>query len=618
MPAKKTSTHSQPNRASTKRQASALGRSVRALYDSPLASERTGALYNAFSYPTKISPEAIAVFIGTHTAPGAVVLDTFAGSGTTGLAALLCDRPTPSMLSLAKKMGVTPNWGPRTAHLCEIGTLGAFISETLCSPPDPMQFAAAVRMLREKAEQKLDWIYEACDIDGHRGRIRHIIWSEVIICPRCQHPKEFWDAAVSIRPLAIRDSFTCEACGATSRTDQCKRAVETVPDDFGGRITRRKRVPVRICGATGSKKWSRAPELSDLTLIKRIAKAPLPSSAPDALLKWGDLHRAGYHTGIEKLHHFYTRRNFMAISTLWELVEECDAACRSALRLLILSYNSTHSTLMTRVVVKKGQPDFVLTGSQSGVLYVSGLPVEKNVIEGIARKAKSFIGAFSLVQGSRSKVFVHNTSSEKLPLRAASVDYVFTDPPFGGYIPYAEANQVNELWLDRTTNRAAEIIVSPAQGKTVDRYARMMGSVFCEISRVLKPDALATVVFHSAHAEVWKALTSAYAGAGLSVRATSVLDKIQASFKQVVSEVAVKGDPLLLLSKKAARRGRSAEATQIADEVIARAYLLEPSERDPQRLYSRFVGACLAQGVEVALDAREFYQRANRKTEGSK
>ena len=41
--------------------------SVRRLYETSLPSTRTGPLYNAFSYPTKISPEAIAVFIATPT-----------------------------------------------------------------------------------------------------------------------------------------------------------------------------------------------------------------------------------------------------------------------------------------------------------------------------------------------------------------------------------------------------------------------------------------------------------------------------------------------------------------------------------------------------------------------
>jgi len=64
-----------------------------ALYSRPTRSTRGAPLFNAFPYPTKISPEAIALFIAAHTAPGATVLDGFAGSGSTGVAAILCGCP---------------------------------------------------------------------------------------------------------------------------------------------------------------------------------------------------------------------------------------------------------------------------------------------------------------------------------------------------------------------------------------------------------------------------------------------------------------------------------------------------------------------------------------------
>jgi hypothetical protein len=98
-------------------------------------------LYNAFSYPTKISPEAIAVFIANHTEPGAAVLDTFAGSGTSGLATLLCDKPTPAMLELAKEMGVTPKWGARKAHSNTHGRRLAISAET-AQIVDPVMVSA--------------------------------------------------------------------------------------------------------------------------------------------------------------------------------------------------------------------------------------------------------------------------------------------------------------------------------------------------------------------------------------------------------------------------------------------------------------------------------------------
>ncbi|MGY0799700.1 DNA methyltransferase [Lysobacter sp. A286] len=575
---------------------------VSRLYESSLPSKRTGPLYNAFSYPTKISPEVIAVFIAAHTQPGQTVLDAFGGSGTTGLAAMLCDRPTEAMLSMCKSLGIAPRWGPRKAVLFEVGTLGAFVAKTLSSPIDPDEFSKAANELCRRASLKLHDLYAAKDPSGQAGTIRHMIWSDILVCPQCEAETAYWDAAVRHAPLSMAEEFTCAECARSIKIRACTRAIEAAPDVFGATVERKKRVPVRVYGRTGNAKWQRESTPEDIEQALAAEALTIPRSAPNEELVWGDLRRTGYHRGIERLHHFYTPRNFIAVATLWELADEFDDELRQALKLLILSYNASHSTLMARVVVKKSQKDLVLTGAQSGVLYVSGLPVEKNVIAGVQRKAKAFTDAFALIYGSKSQVVVHNASSEAMALPNGSIDYVFTDPPFGDYIPYAEINQINEIWLGEATDRSKEIIVSEAQGKSVDTYARMMQHVFGEIARVLKPGGQATVVFHSAHSEIWRALASAYGGAGLVVKATSILDKIQASFKQVVSEVAVKGDPLLLLVKEPASARSVKVCAKIAEEVIA-----ATPGADPQKLYSIFIGRCLLEGVRIDMDAREFY-----------
>jgi hypothetical protein len=298
------------------------------------------------------------------------------------------------------------------------------------------------------------------------------------------------------------------------------------------------------------------------------------------------------------------------VAVLWDLVDRFDSDLRDALRLLVLSFNSTHSTLMTRVVVKRNQKDFVLTGAQSGVLYVSGLPVEKNVFDGVRRKIETLRAAFDLVDGSAGTVEVVNSSSTDLQLADGSVAYVFTDPPFGDYIPYAELNQLNELWLGDPTDRAKEIVVSPAGGKDAEAYGDLMAGVFREVARVLPDDGLATVVFHSAKPSVWQALTRAYADAGLGVRTTSVLDKTQPSFKQVVSTTTVTGDPLILLDKQARAR-RPSSADEVIAVVLAEAFdHSADDERTRERLFSRFITRCLLEDVPVTIGPAEFYARA--------
>jgi len=584
-----------------------------ALYARPLPSSRTGPLYNAFSYPTKISPEAIALYIATHTTPGAVVMDTFAGSGTTGLAAKLCDRPTPEMLRMASELGLKPVWGPRDAILYELGVIGSFAAQVMCNPPDPVQFEAEAAALSTDAYAALAHLLAAEDDKGQPGVLRHAIWSEVLVCPKCGHEHSWWGAAVEQSPLRLRagdELVECPACRVSSALGSCARATERVTDDvLGTAIERRKRILVRVYGKTGKRKWQRAPLPSDDAVLAQVESQSVPASVPVAELVLGDLYRSGYHFGITHLHHLYTRRNLITMATLLELVNKRAPEVQDALRLLVLSYNQSHATLMTRVVVKDGSTDFVLTGAQSGVLYISGLPVEKNIIEGISRKVKPLRDSFALIRGSRSQVTVRNQSSTSLVEASRSVDYCFTDPPFADFIPYSEINQVNELWLGKRTDQKNEAVMSVAQSKGLDDYGRLMAAVFGEIGRVLKDDGAATVVFHAAKANVWATLQNAYRSAGLDVAATSVLDKLQASFKQVVSTVSVKGDPLLLLTKQklvTPKVRRTGEA--LLRELIEQAKRTgDVAECEPERLYSRYVNRCLEDGTTVELDAGAFY-----------
>jgi hypothetical protein len=601
---------------------SSISALVKSLYESPLPSSRSGALYNAFSYPTKISPEAIAIFIATHTKPGDTILDAFAGSGTTGLATLLCAKPTDGLKRMASNLGLKPIWGPRRAVLYELGALGSFVSRTMCSAPNPAEFDAAANSLIASAEQQFGWMYEAKDPSGRMGLLRHAIWSDVLICPRCQEESLYADVAVKRRPFRFVDVFVCPSCRKSERLDQVEHAVETTRDPLTRtKVTTKKRRLALLYGKTDGVNWQRKATSADEAQLKKLATAKLPKCTPVVEMTWGDLQRNGYHRGISHVHHFYTRRNLLVFAKLWEGIDRFPRHLQDALRLLVLSYNASHATLMTRVVAKKHQSDFVLTGAQSGILYISSLPVEKNIFLGLRRKVKVLREAFATVYGSESEVRVENASSASLDLPSKSIDYVFTDPPFGDYIPYAELSQINEAWLGTRTRIEEEIIVSPAQGKDVSAFARLMGNVFSEISRVLKDDAKATVVFHSSKAAVWRALADAYAQAGLAVKASSVLDKLQVSFKQVVSDVSVKGDPLLLLVKQQPSNRRTSTRKPKTESIITRLLTsaslqaLGSKERTAERLYSRFVSKCLENGVSVSMNAESFYNKV-REVEG--
>ena len=585
--------------------------STEVLYSKPLPSTRTGPLYGAFPYPTKISPETIALFIAAHTNPGDTVFDGFAGSGTTGLAALLCEDPPAHLREEADRLGLAVKWGVRNAILYELGPLGSLVARTLTNPPDPGTFRKAADEILRDIEQAYGWMYDAGDNDGNDGKIRYTVWSDLVRCPACTKEVTVWDSYVNLRPTRIGPGFTCPNCTHKSSADGPERVTSIDRDDVLGTYRKRRtRVPARVYGVTDGRTWSRSPTRRDMDLLQRIELQSVPDSVPCIVIPWGDLHRRGYHTGITHVHHFYTRRSLIAFGSLWERTANYPHSLREALRFWLLSYNASHSTVMTRVVAKSGQDELVVTSAQPGVLYVSGLPVEKNIFDGLRRKLATIGKAFDVIHGRKGVVEVHERSSCRVALDDASIDYVFTDPPFGGNIPYAEVNFINEAWLGQYTDRTDEIIVSNDQNKTPVEYGDLLTQALTEINRILKPDGNATIVFHSASAEVWNVLRSAYTRAGFGAAQATVLNKTQRSFKQVTTAGAVKGDPVLLLAKQTSDETQPTESIWTTANRLwsAAVHSLDPEERTVQRLYSRLIAYCLVNHQQVPVDADVFYR----------
>lgn len=452
-------------------------RNLDKLFSKPLPSTRSGAFYNTFPYPTKISPEAIAVYIASATKPGETVLDAFSGSGSTGIAALLSEYPTEKMIETAKELGVEPVWGSRNAILYEIGTYATFATRTLTNRLSAREYANAVRSFTKKAQTLVADFYAAKSPEGAAGSIRYAIWTEILVCPECGAEIDYFSHGTSRNPATIKDSIECPCCHKVSFVDEMAFLTEDYDDRLLGKtISRKKRKLAWIYGVSDGVNWDRAATTEDEAIICKLEEEFTPTETPREI-EWGDLHRTGYHYGITHLHHFYTIRNFRVMSELWKLTGTYPEREADALKLLLLSYNGAHCTLMTRVVAKHDAKDFVLTGAQSGVLYISKLPVEKNILLGLKRKAKPFEEAYKMLEDCHGAVEVRNLSSTRMIEPDRSVDFVFTDPPFGDFIPYAEVNQINELWLPAVTERAEEVIISNVQNKSVDRYRDMLTKV---------------------------------------------------------------------------------------------------------------------------------------------
>lgn len=587
-----------------------MSKSIDILYSTPFPSTRTGALFNAFSYPTKISPEAEAIFIACHTKIGDTVMDPFGGSGTTGIATLLTDCPTPEMLEKVKELGLEPTWGPRKAVVYELSPMGCLLGKVMCSTKST-QFKKHAESLLKLVSDICQNVYTVKDNNGNDGLLRHAIWSDVVVCPHCGKEYPYAKLAVEENPLKFKENAICPCCSGNIHLSEAERAKETIEDLLLHKtISVKKRRLYKLYGVTGKKKWSRLATESDQESYDAIMKDRDFSSSPIYQIKWGELYRQGYHYGITHLHHFYTNRNWFVFNTLWCKIGQFPKEIQDALRIFLLSYNSAHSTLMTRVVAKKNNPDFVITGAQPGVLYISGLPVEKNILLGLQRKLKTFIEAFQKIETSNGVVEFVNRSSTDIQLNDNTIDYIFTDPPFGDFIPYSEINQINEAWMGIVTDNAEEAIINPSQGKAIEEYSNLMTSVFGQISRKMKKKASCTLVFHSAKSAIWRALVNAYKQNGLFSVKASILDKIQPSFKQTNSNVTVKGDPLILLKKddeEVVFNKNFHDDKDLAQ--FLREHAPTPYNKDiAVKTFSKYIMMCIEHNYTITLDAKYFFE----------
>jgi len=308
--------------------------------------------------------------------------------------------------------------------------------------------------------------------------------------------------------------------------------------------------------------------------------------------------------GIQSVADFYSPRNLAALSAIWvRLADEPDPRLRSALQ---FTFTAIANRASRRYQWNAKRPTNVL----GGTLYVSSLRYEFNVFSLWSRKVAAVKKLFESTLNDPGSAEVRLASAARLPLADSSVDYCFTDPPFGANIVYSDCSLLWESWLGALTDPHDEAIVTrhrstEAGGKTVSAYGQIMGNAFRELIRVLKKGAPATLVFQNTDHAVWAAIEQAIGEAGFVVLGAETLHKAQPSFKGVKAqeegEQVAATDVVLLL-----RSGRATQpsATNVSVwDVIWRAIEAELNQVGSHTSRRRSIGHLYAVAVAAAIGA---------------
>jgi len=589
---------------------------------------KTDPIYKAHSYHTKVPHLAIVPSILHYTKPGDLVLDGFAGSGMTGVAAQWCGlAPADYRRALEaewKQQGrPAPQWGARRVILNDLSPAATFIAANYNLPFDVDAFARAGKQLLDELEAEIGWMYETLHSDGKtKGRIEYTVWSEVFTCPECAGEVNFLDEALDQDSKRVHDTFPCPHCSAELNKDRLERVLENRLDPATGEPWQRvKFKPSLLIYTVGKTRYEKAPDAQDLAAIAKIESMPLPAAVPTSRFPIEDMYHGSRIApkGFTHIHHFFLPRAAQAMGKLWE--KACahpEARIRAFLLFMVEQGIGPMSVLNRYRANQTSQSNQILTG----VYYVPSQIAEISVSYRFASKLNQLVKTFRSLKVGAGQTAISTGTAARLSLPDDSVDYIFTDPPFGENIYYADLNFLVESWHGVVTDAQPEAIIDRFKNKALPEYQHLMQRCFAEYHRVLKPGRWMTVVFSNSKASVWNAIQVALQQAGFVVAEVTALDKVQGSYRQVTSTTAVKQDLVISaykpnggLEQRFAERGASEASawdfvqTHLRYLPVAKTKHGELEfivERDPRRIYDRLVAWFVRHDAPVPLSSDEF------------
>jgi DNA modification methylase len=589
---------------------------------------KTDPIYKAHSYHTKVPHLAIVPSILHYTEPGDVVLDGFCGSGMTGVAALWCGSSQEAFRNEVEaqfdKQGMgKPKWGARRAVLNDLSPAATFIAANYNMPFDVQEFASAGKRMLKELKDEIGWMYETRHSDGESaGQIQYTVWSEVFTCPNCAGEVVFLDEALDTDTKRVRDAFPCPHCEANLTKDSLERVFETRTDPAHGRPWKRVKFrPSLIVYEVAGKRYEKQPDAADLERLDRIASLPLPAEMPTNRFPIEQMYHGSRIApkGFTNTHHFFLPRAAHSLAALWRRGnDESDIRIRHMLLFFVEQAIWGLSLLNRYGPLHFSQVNRFLTG----VYYVASQHSECSPWYILNGKLDRLSKAFQSGAATCNSVIVGTGTTAALTLTDQSIDYVFTDPPFGENIYYADLNFLVESWHRATTNAASEAIVDNFKKKGLPEYQHLMQRCFQEYYRVLKPGRWMTVVFHNSRNSVWNAIQEAMQAAGFVVADVRTLDKQQGSYRQVTS-TAVKQDLVISAYKPNGgleERFKLTAGTADGAWDFVRTHLRQLpvfvskegkaegiAERQNYLLFDRMVAFHVQRGVSVPLSAAEFY-----------
>ena len=560
---------------------------------------KNDSIYMLHSYPTKVPPKAIEEYINHYTHEKDIIFDGFCGSGMTGVAARRTNR---------------------YSIINDLSPLASFIGYNINTSIDTNKFKDIATQILREVKNELGWMYKTNHDNKKsnnlfkeqmkKGEIQYTVWSDVYICPYCKNEYVLWDNALDSKTGKYKDEYSCPYCDAEIKKTESERAKERIFDSLlGKKITKVKQKPVLINYSMNGKRYEKKPDESDIKLIEKINNNEIPYWVPTDQLP------EGYNTqqpmkshNFTHVHHFYTKRNLWILASIRDKINN---VTEKRLKNYLLNwFTSSQSRLhkMNRYMKQHNRH----VGPLSGTLYISPFQAEISPFYFLKLKLKKY----EKTNIKSSKVVISNQSTTNLNnIDNNTVDYIFTDPPFGDNLMYSELNFIIERWLKINENNNKEAIINNTQNKDLYDYTYLMNETFKEMHRILKPNRWITIEFHNSKASVWNGIQEALNRAGFIIAQVSTLDKKKGTVKQLSNPGTVKNDliinaykPKKEFEEKFLKNAGEGMEVDFVEQQLEHLPVEANIERTEKMLYSKMLAHYVENGFKIKYNANNFYK----------
>ena len=559
-------------------------------------------IYLSHTYHTKVPHQAVQKYIEYYTNPGDIVFDGFCGTGMVGIAAALSNRK---------------------AILSEISPFATFVANNFLNSLSPNDFTEVFEEILQEVRSECEWVYktkhtsksintrtkknaEVIDSFGKLGSINYIVWNDVYQCPVCNNEICLGETSDEKKPGEYNEIFTCPHCYSVVNESNAKKVrVEKYDAILKENIETVLDKPILISYSVGKTNFWKKPDEYDFQLIEEIESLKIPYWVPIVRMPNGrSTSQALKSHNITHIHQYFTNRNLYVVS---KFLDTCKRK-NFKIWFIISSLLQKASKLMAL------NKDYVGRVTK-GVLYISSTRQEINLFYFINKNITSFKQALETLNFDKTIIISTQSTTDLSNISSNSIDYIFTDPPFGGNIMYSELNFIWEAFLRVFTNVEHEAIENKVQGKTLQDYASLMVRCFLGMYRILKPNRWITIEFHNSKASVWNSIQKAITSVGFKISQVSVLDKKVGSFKQITTNNSVKNDLIISAFKpKKEYTGQSIKSPgkgleiEVLREQLKRLPIQQNPGRTDKMLFSKMLAHYVENGFKIRYNSSNFYK----------